>query len=324
MDRHIEFALRLNADGPARELSDEATIIAALEAGEAVWLHLATRHRDTAAWIDLHLASLDESVREALVEPFTRPRASPAGDGTLLILRGINFNPDQDPEDMVSLRMWVGPNAIVSLSGEVLPAVDELAARVRAGTAPGRAAGVVADLIEVLTDHIEAHAVEFETGIDALESAIIADPRRDLSSQVSDKRLELTELRRFVPPQANAIRSLLRLARPRLEDGEAATLREQFDQMTRVIEQLEAQRERLATLRDELHAAQNEELNRNLYVVSVISAVFLPLGFLTGLMGINMGGIPGEHSAIAFWVFSGLLVAIALAVILILRRARIL
>jgi zinc transporter len=52
------------------------------------------------------------------------------------------------------------------------------------------------------------------------------------------------------------------------------------------------------------------KLNKNMYVLSVISAIFLPLGFLTGLFGINIGGIPGVEDPNAFWVFSGILVVI--------------
>lgn len=45
-----------------------------------------------------------------------------------------------------------------------------------------------------------------------------------------------------------------------------------------------------------------------MYVLSVISAIFLPLGFLTGLFGINIGGIPGVEDPNAFWVFNAILV----------------
>jgi zinc transporter len=52
----------------------------------------------------------------------------------------------------------------------------------------------------------------------------------------------------------------------------------------------------------------------------VIAAIFLPLGFLTGLLGINLGGMPGAENPDAFWVFSGLLVAVVSLQIWIFKK----
>jgi zinc transporter len=75
-------------------------------------------------------------------------------------------------------------------------------------------------------------------------------------------------------------------------------------------------------VKDELTNALADRLNRNTYVLSVIAAIFLPLGFLTGLMGINLGGIPGAASANAFWIFSAILVVLVVAQVVIFRMLR--
>ena len=51
-------------------------------------------------------------------------------------------------------------------------------------------------------------------------------------------------------------------------------------------------------------------MNKNLYLISIIAAIFLPLGFLTGLLGINVGGIPGTDVTWAFWAVCALLAAL--------------
>jgi zinc transporter len=51
-------------------------------------------------------------------------------------------------------------------------------------------------------------------------------------------------------------------------------------------------------------------MNTRMYVLSVVAAIFLPLGFLTGLLGINVGGIPGTENPWAFLIFSLLIVGI--------------
>ena len=51
-------------------------------------------------------------------------------------------------------------------------------------------------------------------------------------------------------------------------------------------------------------------MNKKMYVLSIISAIFLPLTFLTGLLGINIGGIPGAQNDNAFYIFSIILVMV--------------
>ena len=324
MDSHIHFALHLSGPRRGSAITDEREIEAGMAEDPPLWLHLSADHPDTEQWIERYLTYLPEATREALLEPQTRPRAHWAGSGLLVILRGINDAADADPEDMVSLRIWVDEKRVVSLARARLTGVFDVASLIRSGNGPERPIAVVTELVEALTDEIEAHVADLEERVDRLEAETIANPREEMRKNVADHRLELTELRRFIPPQRDAVRAIGHMAVPLLAEQDRDGLGEQHDQLTRVAELLDALRERLHTIRDELESAQAERLNRNLYVVSVISAVFLPLGFLTGLMGINVGGIPGEHSQLAFWVFTSLLVAVAVGVLLVLRRARLL
>ncbi|PZX12923.1 zinc transporter [Palleronia aestuarii] len=324
MDTHIAFALRLGPDPEERRMEDPEVISAALRADPPAWLHLSANHPDTPAWVDAHLGHLDPSIRAALVEPETRPRALRIGDGLLLFLRGINFNQGSDPEDMISLRLWLDPRCIVSLSRRPLRSVDALAERIGEGTGPERTGAFLADLIDELTDRIEVQVNDLDDRTEQLEADVIAGPHADLGAEVADQRLELTELRRYLPPQRDAVRDILRAPMPWLTDADRRKLGEQADQLTRVTESLEALREQLQTLRDELERDRADRLNRNLYVLSVISAVFLPLSFLTGLMGINLAGMPGASWSPAFWTFTGLLVLLGIGALGILRWMRIL
>jgi zinc transporter len=324
MQDHIIFAYALVAPDRSERLTGDTEIAEALRHDRPAWLHLRADHPETDPWIDRHLAFLDPSIRDALTEAETRPRCLRIGEGLLVILRGINTNPGEDPEDMVSLRLYADPGRVVSLSRRPIDAVDAIAETVRDGSGPGTTGALLGDLVERLTDLIEAQAADLEVRADGLEQAAIAEPLSVPRAEVSDQRLELTELRRFTGPQRDAVRDLARVPVPWLSEADQTKLGEQADQMTRVAETLDAVREQLLTIRDEIEAARDEKLNRNLYVLSVISAVFLPLGFLTGLMGINLAGMPGAGWPPAFWVFTGGLVAVTVFVLAVLKAMRIL
>ena len=111
-------------------------------------------------------------------------------------------------------------------------------------------------------------------------------------------------LRRYIAPQKEAINQLRYAEVSWLNGKNLRRIQEAQDSLVRAIEDLDAIRERAQVVKDELMNALSDKLNRNLYLLSVITAIFLPLGFLTGLFGINIGGMPGVDKDSAFTLFA--------------------
>jgi len=88
-------------------------------------------------------------------------------------------------------------------------------------------------------------------------------------------------------------------------------IREAADQATRVNEELEAVRERCAIVKDQLTDMRAEEMNRNMMILSVVAAIFLPLGLISGMFGINVGGMPWTENASGFWMVTIIVFIIA-------------
>ena len=101
-----------------------------------------------------------------------------------------------------------------------------------------------------------------------------------------------------------------------------ALLREIGDRTTRLVEDLDAARERAGVVQDELNSLISEEMNRTMYLLTVVAAVLLPPSLITGLLGINVGGIPGTDHPLAFVMVIAVIVVLALVEVLILRRLR--
>ncbi|TDG11355.1 hypothetical protein E2F43_18370 [Seongchinamella unica] len=73
---------------------------------------------------------------------------------------------------------------------------------------------------------------------------------------------------------------------------------------------------------EELVTRVSEEMNRRSYVFTVVATIFLPLGFFTGLMGINVGGMPGVDADAAFWIVVAMCAGIMVALALLFRLNR--
>ncbi|UWQ20894.1 CorA family divalent cation transporter [Jannaschia sp. W003] len=319
MDPFIRHAYALHARRPLRDAEEAARL---LRDPEPAWVHLQADDPRSGEWIARHLDYLPPTVRAALTAAATRPRLARVEGGVLLILRGLNTNPGAEPEDMVSLRMWIEPARVVTLSVRELATVRELADETEAGQGPEDAGALLAFVAGRLTAKLSAYADGLDEEGDALERTVLAGADAALGPRISDIRGEVVDLRQFLAPQRDAL-SRLHAAPPAfLREADAMGLREALEEAERALEVVGSLHDRLVVLKDELAAARDERLNRNLYRLSVISAVFLPLGVLTGLMGINLAGMPGANWEPAFWVFTALMVAIALGQLVLLRWLR--
>lgn len=286
------------------------------------WVHLQAGHPDTPGWIIENLSYLDEAIVDALVTEETRPRVTRVGDGLIVILRGINTNEGEDPEDMVSIRLWIDPRRIISLSWRRVRAVEDIAKALEQGQGPDDASEFLRVLTERLNVRIEAFWRGIDDTADALEEKVLDGGDTAMRQQVVDLRRQTVVLRRYLQPQRDAMRALLQDRPEWLHDDDHRQMHEELDALERVVEDIEAMRDRLALVREELAGQLSDQLNRNMYMISILSAVFLPLGFLTGLFGINLAGMPGAGWPPAFWVFSGILLVMVVIQIIVFRRLR--
>ena len=92
----------------------------------------------------------------------------------------------------------------------------------------------------------------------------------------------------------------------------ASTLADRF---ARMAEELESIRERAAIVHDELTDLRAEELDKRGLVIAIVAFVFLPLTFLTGLLGMNVEGIPYAKEPWAFWGVVGVCLLVGMGVI---------
>jgi len=285
-----------------------------LEAGRPkdyrlTWLHLDQKEQKARTWIRDH-AGIPDIAAEALIAEETRPRVQRFDDGTLLVLRGVNLNPGADPEDMVSLRIWIEPGFMITVRMRRLLAVQDTIDTIRSGYAPQSADELLTRIADRLFKRMEPVIDDLEERIDAVDEEQAAGDLRQPTRELQQLRLRTIILRRYILPQRDALRHLTNDPPAWFSRRTISSLAEAGDRVIRYVESLDEIRERAMVIQDTIQNRNSEELNRRLYLLSVISAICLPLGLLTGLLGINVAGMPGAETAWAFWAVSLLMVAI--------------
>ncbi len=311
MSNHILHSYGFNAKGQVQALTAE-TIANEIESKNFAWVHLDNSHEKTMSWLRQELDFLDTVVLDALTEESTRPRCEVIGKGVLLILRGANLNKDAKPEDMVSLRIWADEERMITLQRRSLKAVLDFEKKLLNGQIEGNAGACLAHLVSLLTQRMEPELNRVGEILDELEEQVLEDPAHVLSEQVVDVRKKSILFKKFLLPQQVALDECLETDLDWLNDKSLRLLSESYNRTCRYIEGLDAVRERAQVVRDELASALTEKLNKNMYLLSIVTAIFLPLGFLTGLLGVNVGGMPGAENPHAFYYFCVILVVLVL------------
>ncbi len=275
-----------------------------------LWMHLDYQNAYACRWLQ-EKSGLNEIIREALMEEETRPRFFLSDSGFLMILRGVNFNPGSDPEDMVSLRIWIEDNRIVTMRHRHVKAIEDIHEALRLAKGPAASSEFMVMVIDRITDRMGEIISETDDRVDELEDSVLTMESHELRSQLGGIRRAIISLRRYIAPQRDMLLRLCHERIPGMTDRERTYLREAAERTARYVEDLDAARDRAAITQEELNNRLAERMSKTMYILSLVAAIFLPLGLLTGLLGINVGGIPGAELKSAFFVVCVLLVIIA-------------
>lgn len=304
----MNHALLLDRKGSARELSYEE-INGVLPNNGILWVHFDYSSDIAKYWIR-NKSGIDSVAMDALLTEETRPRTTILDDSFLIALRGINLNPNSKPENMVSIRLFISSTLIITTKKRNLLSVDEIIDCLKKGTGPKSSSEFLNELTYRVTSRMESVISELEDRTDSLEENLIESIDAEFRSELLAIRRETIILRRYLFPQKEAMSKLYHDKVTWLAEYEKIELTETNDHLMRYIEELDTIRDKVSLIQEELSNKLSEQMNKKMYVLSIISVIFLPLTFLTGLLGINVEGIPGAQNEMAFFVFVAILLGI--------------
>ena len=302
------FAYVLDGAGGGKKV-DWDEINAWLPAHGILWIHLDYSSSISQKWL-VEKSGLDEVISDALTEEDSRPRCTPFHEGLLLGLRGVNLNPGADPEDMVGIRIWFEKDRIISTRKRKILSISDMQTAIEQGNGPESMGDFLVESTGRIMERMRHVIDDLEDGVADLEDQILTTESHQLRTKLAALRRQAISLRRYLTPQREALSRLLTEKISWLDDSGRIRMREVSDQLARYLEDLDEARDRAAVTQEELVNRLSEQMNNKMYLLSIVAAIFLPLGFLTGLLGINVGGIPGADSKLGFTIFIILLLLV--------------
>lgn len=319
-ERACRIAVTLDGAGGWQSFAPSDGLLKTPEAAGPFWLHVAASHPSAKDF--LRGIGMPAHAAAALLAQEVRPRYEQSGDASLIILRGITNIPGPTPDDMASVRLYVTPQGIVSSGRRPSRVMGDIKTRLRDGEGPRSVAEMVTMLLAVINDALEPVLQEVEDTVETYEEQLLGDIDGIPRAELAELRKEISQYRRHLSPQRDVLNRLAHSDAGWLPHDARWQVQEASDRTTRFIEDLDSLRERSEIVADDVLNAQSMRLNKNLYLLSLMTVVFMPLTFLTGLLGMNVEGIPGAGHPDAFGVIVLVSLGLMLAQVLLFRLYR--
>jgi zinc transporter len=287
--------------GPSRPLAVK-DVRPALEAPEGVtWLHF--RLSDARAERYLAESALfPPALRRRLEEHDAHTLLEGGGEGLMVVLTDFSFEHAEDTGEAAGLWGYATPRWFVSARTRALHSADALRLAVREGLRAESGFALVAALFELRNEPLHEITTRLADEVNDIEDEILRGDIKEQRQRLGAARRRCAHIRRHFIPDRNALNRLLARPPAWLSPELGERLRSAAEDLSHLLDDANELYERAKLLQEELAARLAEKTGDRLYVLSILSAVLLPMTLVTGVFGMNVAGLPGlAHEGAFFW-----------------------
>jgi zinc transporter len=296
-------AFELNPHGNARPLPWAEAAPAFAASTHPIWLHFNLTDTRARKWL-IACERFSELAQETLLATDPSIRLEVEQGKVIAVLGDFHYEFDTDPEGLGVLQLYLDQNCVVSGRQRPLKAIDQLRRDFLNGEdLPVTPLQVLLRLLEHLTEQFDAVVGRCSDTVDDIEDWILKGRYADQGGELGQVRRLLVRLRRHMGANRHAILRLINQYPIWGSEPDKALLRRELERMDAVMQDLELVQERARLVQEEITSRFDEKINRNLYFLSIVTTVFLPITLITGVFGMNVGGLPWTEGSYGFaWV----------------------
>ncbi len=232
-----------------------------------------------------------------------RPKLETYDGYLFLVIQGFHVDWDEiDKAEAIELHVFVGKGFVVTVHAHDISALDSIWNRV---AQDGRLiAGGTDQLTYMIADAmIDSYFPlidELLLRLDQLEDRVLVpSPPVSLSEIMGFKRL-LIELRKILSPQRDVLALLSKRGDTMISNQVAVYFRDVYDHTLRLHESVESARELIGNVRDAHLWNASQRTNEIMKRLTILSAIFLPLTFITGFFGQNFESLPFSNRGLMY------------------------
>jgi len=266
-----------------------------------LWLHFNLANVAAEKWLHEH-GRLPEAFYETLHEGSRSTRIEHANDGLIAVVNDVLHDFAFEASDIATLWLCVGKNVMISARRKPLQSVDRLRNAVNRGELFHSPAELLIHLLRDQADVLIGIVRNAIKRVDDIEDHLLADRLNPKRAKLGELRRVLVRLQRLLAPEPAALFRLLQKPPAWVAESDVQELRQSTEEFAMVLSDMASLQERIKLLQEEIAASVNEQNNRSLFVLTIVTVLALPINIIAGLLGMNVGGVPLAQHPAGFWI----------------------
>jgi magnesium transporter len=314
-----------------RELASPAECSSMLQAPTVTWVNVDGLHEPGVVEELGKIFGIHPLHVEDIVNSGGRPKADDAPEYVFVVLKMLYT--DKKSGDLVVEHVSVafGRNWVLTFQEPGRDVFDSVRTRIRTTEPRVRLTSpdyLAYSLIDAVVDNYYIVLEEIGEGIEALEDEVADQPKPESLATIRELRKKLILLRKAIWPLREVIGSLERMESELIQKSTEPYLRDLYEHSVQAIDSVETYRDMMATMLDLYHTGVSNRLNEIMKMLTIISTIFIPLGFLAGVYGMNFDtaagpfNMPELHWPFGYILFWSMAAAIGAGLLLYFRRKK--
>jgi len=287
-----------------------------------LWLDLADEPEDVAKQLlcdelNLHPLAVQDALRDR--HP---PKVEDFGDYSFLLFKGLSSVSDTLDFTTLQLALFVGKRLLVTRHSAESRSVNQLWEEIRQNAIrmTSGPAILALQLTRIMVEHYLQLILGLEPRLEELEEEILARPRDEILGELSGYKTDLKKLRRVFVYHQQVFSMLKAYTFTGFDKGIAHELNDVYEQQERAGSLTELYYELASDLIDSYISIASHHLNQIMKVLTIITAIFVPLSFLAGIYGMNFEYMPELHTPSGYFILLGVMSGIATVLLLVFRK----
>jgi magnesium transporter len=286
-------------------LTDEVTreaIEVALKEDKLLWLDLQDTDEETLSLLrdvfKLHPLAVEDAK-----EFNQRPKIEDYDDFVSIVIYGASSL----GEPLTEVHCFYAENFLVSVHREEIKAIDN-ACHALTRLPTSRRLVALYRLLDSLVDSMFPFLAALDDRIDELQDAIFVEPKQEQLSQLFALKRQLVDVRKQVTPQRDMVSAMLAqvIPIPGMNAETERYVRDLYDHLIRISDLVDSYRDLLSGSLEAYMSMVSNKLNDQMKQLTIIATVFLPLSFLTGFFGQNLGFLVNHIGSLAAFLIFGI------------------
>lgn len=275
-------------------------------AEEFLWLHFSLSNSASELWLQRNL-NLPKPFYETLNNEVGSTRLEQDEDSLIAVIYDVLFDFAFDASAVATASLFIQTRLLVSIRLQPLRSIDRLRAAVRTGRVFRSTIELLADLLQEQADVLVDILRQSTLRVDIIEDKLLANRITISRIELGSLRRVLVRLQRLLAPEPAALFRLLNRPPEWIAEADLQDLQQAAEEFSAAVGDAAALIERVKLLQEELTARVNEQTNRTLFVLTVVTVLALPINLVAALFGMNVGGIPLTDNNYGFLAIVGVL-----------------